>query len=417
MENLHDISVLFDKLLLNQCSPEEVDRLMQYISSRKQGQQVVDCIQEELGRTIPSNHPDEATRMKLERILSDILSSETNSELKPRKGRIIEWNRIKIAVSIAATLVISVLAYWQWDRFTSSPKTTIALQKDVSPGGNKAILTLADGSQIILDDTKDGNVAQQGHTEIMKRDHQVVYDASNSTSDTENRTPTYNTLTAPRGGEYRLTLPDGTKVWLNAASSIKFPTIFFGTERKVEITGEVYFEVQHLSLKSSKTTGSDKSTPFIVAVNGAEVKVLGTHFNVNAYNDESTMKVTLLEGSVQVSSLLSTNTSSRHSSILSPGQQASLDGKGILNVKEVDATEAVAWKEGFFRFDNADMGTIIRQLSRWYDVDINSESKLADKHVSGYISRKVNISKVLEMLEYTAGIKYKIEGRKIIINR
>ena len=250
------------------------------------------------------------------------------------------------------------------------------------PGSNKAILTLADGSTIILQSAINGIVAQQGNTKISKSaDGQLVYKSLNEK-------PTevlINSIATPKGGQYQLVLSDGSIVWLNAASSLRFPAAFAGSERKVELSGEAYFEV-----------AKNASMPFKVEVAGkGEVEVLGTHFNVNAYSDEATVNTTLVEGRVKVKAL-----ANRDSRIIAPGEQAQLEGNGRISInKDADTEQAMAWKNGTFNFSHAELGVVMRQLSRWYDVDIKFEGPVSQRQFSGEIQRDLKLSQVLKLLE------------------
>jgi len=271
---------------------------------------------------------------------------------------------------------------------------------DLLPGGNKAILKLADGSEIALDDSKKGQIARQQNVLIAKTENgQVVYRAD----DAANRSLAsniiqYNAIITPRGGQYELVLPDGTKVWLNAASSLRYPTTFSGADRRVELTGEAYFEVAKNAAK-----------PFFVKTSTQTVEVLGTHFNINSYADEKEAKTTLLEGSVKVSC----NTGKSFVKI-APGQQAVNSLNEINIVRNADVDEAIAWKNGKFLFRNTDLQTIMRQLSRWYDVDVEYQGQVPERHYRGRISRNVPVSQVFEILK-TSGLNFTINGRKIIV--
>ena len=268
------------------------------------------------------------------------------------------------------------------------------VENDVLPGGNKAILTLSDGYVISLDDAKNGQLAQQGNVQIAKLGNgQVAY----SVIEGKQSEVVFNTLTTPRGGQFRLTLPDGSQVWLNSASSVKYPTAFIDRQRKVEISGEAYFEIAH-----------NPSKPFIVSVNGMNVKVLGTHFNINAYDDEASVKTTLLEGSVSLNKADVVAT-------LTPGQQAQLGNSGKIKVIDnVDIDQVVAWKNGYFSFNRADLQTVMRQIARWYDVDISYEGKIPERQFGGKIDRNSNASEVLKILRETK-VNFRIEGKKIIV--
>lgn len=268
-------------------------------------------------------------------------------------------------------------------------------KNDILPGGNKAVLTLADGSTIILDDAQNGALAQQGNTKVIKLGGKLSYDPANSGTNEV----LYNTIATPRGGQYQIELPDGSQVWLNAASSLRFPTAFAGKERRVEISGEAYFEV-----------AKNKAMPFVVGVNGAEVQVLGTHFNVMAYGEEKALKTTLLEGSVRF-------VSGSKKSMLKPGQQSQLNKEGQVKVlSSVDVEEVMAWKNGMFHFENADIEKVMRELSRWYDVEVVYQTENIKQLFVGQVSRHLKLSEVLTALEQlTDDVKFKIEGKRIIV--
>lgn len=267
---------------------------------------------------------------------------------------------------------------------------------NVTPGGNKAVLTLADGSQITLDSAGNGAIASQGNMQVIKLNSgQLAYNAGNGAKDS--RMISYNTLATPRGGQFQIILPDGTKVWLNAASSLRYPTTFAGKERKVKLSGEAYFEVAKMDGK-----------PFSVDVDDMQIQVLGTHFNVMAYGDEASIRTTLLEGAVRI----------RHGAgqtSLHPGQQAQLKTSGEMKVfDDVDVEETVAWKNGYFQFNRASLAGVMRQISRWYDADIAFEGKLPEREFGGKIARNSSIDEVLKVLELS-NVHFRIEGKKITV--
>lgn len=307
-------------------------------------------------------------------------------------------SRRPLLVQITAVIVVALLLFEGMYIYykpvkphqiahVDNKKTTIA------PGGNKAILTLQDGSTIVLNDAENGTLATQGNTRVIKlANGQIAYNEASGPADKV----LYNTMTTPRGGEYKLTLPDGTNVWLNSASSINYPTAFVGKERKVSITGEAYFEV-----------AKDKSKPFYVVAGNQSIEVLGTHFNVMAYSDEESIKTTLLEGSVKISE-------HNNTSILKPGDQAVVASKGGITVKPANIDEAMAWKNGYFKFSRVDIKHIMRQISRWYDVEVAYEGDLPDDEFVGKIGRGENISQILHVLELEH-VHFKIEGKKIIV--
>ena len=279
-------------------------------------------------------------------------------------------------------------------------KTAVSFKQnskdDVAPGGNRATLTLGDGSTIVLDSAQNGTLTQQGNTKIIKIDNgQLAYKVAKSNAGLEIE---YNTVTTPRGGQYQLVLSDGSKVWLNAASSIRFPAIFTGSERNVEITGEAYFEVAH-----------NAEMPFHVKVNDMDVQVVGTHFNINAYEDENVIKTTLLQGSVKVSE-------GNLNTLIIPGEQAGIEktSNRIMLKAGVNLNEVVAWKNGFFYFEGLDFGTIARQLSRWYDVEVIYKRTIDDLFYAK-IPRNTKLSVLLKALELTGKVHFEIEGKKVIV--
>ncbi|HEY9260984.1 FecR domain-containing protein [Chitinophaga sp.] len=269
---------------------------------------------------------------------------------------------------------------------------------DIMPGSNKATLTLGNGNTIILDQAAADNIATQGNSRISKvAGGQLVYTPGNTVAGSSAE---YNTLSTPRGGQYRLVLPDGSKVWLNALSSIKYPAAFTGAERSVVIQGEVFFDI-----------AQNAQQPFRVQVNNRiQVDVLGTRFNISAYADEPLIKTTLLQGKVSVHSA--------DAVILLPGQQAVLSSQpgkqAITLLKDVDTEEAVAWMNGYFQFSQARVQTVMGEIARWYDIDVSYDSNLPDRKFSGEISRSSNLSEVLKGLS-VSGINYRREGRRIII--
>jgi len=306
------------------------------------------------------------------------------------------WPRIFAAASIL--LFVAIGGYYIIHK--SQVKLQMAANniQDIAPGSNKAILTLANGKQIVLSGAKNGQLATQGNIVVTKSaDGELIY---NTQAENNNTEVVYNTMATPRGGQYHLKLADGTNVWLNAASSIKYPTAFAGKSRQVEITGEAYFEVAH-----------NAAMPFRVVSNRQKVEVLGTHFNVNSYSDEPAIKTTLIEGSVKV-------TTGKYNAMLKPGQQSVInsgDNTPIKIIDNPDTEQVLAWKNEEFNFSETDIQTVMRQIRRWYDVDIEYAGKIPGDRLSGTFSRNLTASKALKLLKFS-GINFKIEGRKIIVN-
>ena len=276
-------------------------------------------------------------------------------------------------------------------------KNPSPFKQTVQPGSNKAVLILSNGKQISLDDAANGTITNQGNVVIKKvKDGSLKYDQVNAAATKE---ITYNSISTPKGGQYQVALPDGTIVWLNAASSLKFPTAFTSNERLVELSGEAYFEVSKNKLK-----------PFKVTFNNQVVEVLGTHFNISAYKDDNQSQTTLLEGSVQI-----TNQNSRK--LLIPGQQAisDADAKDIAIVKP-NLDEVMGWKNGLFVFKSKSIQSIMKQVARWYDIDVVYQGSLHNQIYGGQISKYSNINDLLTKLELTGTVHFKVDGRRVIVS-
>ncbi|HEY4289221.1 MAG TPA: FecR domain-containing protein [Puia sp.] len=301
-------------------------------------------------------------------------------------------------IAAAVTLVaVSATGLYFWKAHQSRQAAccvpaVVVSHSDLPPGGNKAVLLLGDGSVVNLGAAKNGVIRKVAGTLIDKQDGQLRYNVSSA-----DLAPEMNTIQTPRGGQYQVLLPDGTKVWLNAASSLTYPTAFKGAGREVRLNGEAYFEV-----------AGDKDKPFRVMVGNMQVNVLGTHFNVMAYEDENTIRTTLLEGAVQV-----TNGGASH--LLKPGQEGRLEkSSDAFSLLAVNADEAVAWKNGVFQFGGASIETVMREIVRWYDVDVEYQGR-TNQHFRGTISRDVNASEVFKMLELTGAVHFDVDKKKIIV--
>ncbi len=257
------------------------------------------------------------------------------------------------------------------------------------------MLTTSDGSTIVLDSIQNGTITHKGATQITKQGGMLIYNVSSSTG--QDAPVVYNTLTTPKGGQYQVVLPDGSKVWLNAASSLHFPSAFPGRERVVELTGEAYFEVV-----------KNKKKPFHVRVGNMSVNVLGTHFNVNAYPDENSIKTSLLEGSVKI-------VTGKASGILRPGEQAVLNNQGDkVDINDANLDDVMAWKNGLFQFDGAGITSIMKEIGRWYNVQIVYNGKIPERRFDGKISRNAQLSEVLRILELS-NVKFSVVGNSIIV--
>lgn len=307
------------------------------------------------------------------------------------------WNHkyrksvVYMAAAASLALIVGVGLYFNQQQPLSKPIQSGAYTNDIPAGSNKAYLTLANGKKLVLTNSANGKLAEEAGIKITKTaDGQLVYTVADQG---KKGIAGYNRIETPRGGQYQLNLPDGTKIWLNSASSLKYPVSFAALkERRVELSGEAYFEV-----------AKDKIHPFIVKSGRQQVQVLGTHFDVNAYPDEQLIKTTLLEGSVKLNEQV----------ILKPGEQSSLTGEKF-NVKQVNVNDAIDWKNGEFVFTNESLTSILKKVSRWYDVEIKYvHTPVSVPTFTGSVSRSENISGVLKMLEETSNVRFSIEGRLI----
>lgn len=309
-------------------------------------------------------------------------------------------------LAAAATIILAGVGVWYYIDTESIPAyQTVSIQpvNDAVPGKEGATLTLSDGSLVILDSAANGALTDQGNVRLEKKNGLLAYTSTQESSELH-----FNTMSTAKGRQFQLSFSDGSKAWLNAASSVTFPASFSGKERRVEVTGEVYFEVAPLFLK-----GTNKRVPFIVnfktpSGGEGEVEVLGTRFNLNCYNDENVARTTLLEGKVRVSE-------GKSSQKLNPLQQSvhQADGK-ITILDDVDVNAVTAWKNGYFQFDDADLPSVLRQLSRWYDVEIEYNGKLPERHFRGKLQRNLLLSQVLKILKQNE-VDLSIEGKKIIV--
>lgn len=371
--------ILYEKNLSGKCTPEE--------------KQLLESYQDDI--TMPDDQWEShlGDKQQLFASLKADLKQSIPDQAFSRQRYKYTW--LKVAASVFVMLAAGILL-WRSQQPASDRQTYTVnpADKKILPGGNVAYLTMADGTVIKLNGQKNGNLATQTGIQINKvKDGLLTY-----IKESDAPQLAYNKINTPRGGQYQLILADGTRVWLNSASSLKYPIAFYGRERKVELSGEAYFEV-----------AKNPSRPFTVSVNGISVKVLGTHFNIMAYADEKDVTTTLLEGSVK---LLHHN----QQALLKPGQQGTLNNQQTaFNIKNVDADDAVAWKNGFFVFNDEDIQTIMKRISRWYDVDVVFSQKFKRKNFGGTVSKFKDVSEVLHSLELTGSVHFKTEGRRITV--
>ncbi len=297
------------------------------------------------------------------------------------------WRKIAAA---AAVLLLMAGSWFIYQQTQQQNRPAITQVTKPVPGGNKATLTLGDGSVISLDDANAGDLSQQGNTKIVKLNGgRIQYNPEE-----DGGAPVFNTIATPNGGQYQVQLPDGTVVWMNAASSLRFPSAFTGNERLVELTGEGYFEVT-----------ANAAKPFRVKVSDAVVEVLGTKFNVNAYAEEPQARTALLEGAVRV-------TRGAQAIQLRPGQEARFTDGGMLEVKAADLEQALAWKNGYFQFEGTTLPVLLRQIGRWYDVEVEWKGDISEREFAGRIARNVSLQAMVDALR-SSGVNCRIQGRKL----
>lgn len=370
---------LLNKYMKGECTPEEKGLVEHWYLSESSKQSL----------------PDDQEDFSPEKMqMWDEISEMSDLQNRRKRSGVILWGT-SIAAAVLLIFSISNNFFIEKEEALISKKENVQVF-DKEAGSNKAVLTLGDGSKIILDDALKGNIAIEGGISIRKSsDGSIVYDIPELAVRNSKSVP-YNTIETPKGGKYQVILPDGSIVWLNAGSLLRFPAIFTGNERNVELSGEAYFEV-----------AKNIDMPFNVRTKNMNIHVTGTQFNVMAYNDESYSAATLVEGSVQVS-----NPSQKL--FLQPGEQVLANETSNLSKRDADIEETIAWKNGLFQFNNSDIHTVMNQISRWYDVSIEYRGRVPEKHFGGYISRESKLSQVLKMLELS-GVRFSIEEKKIIV--
>jgi transmembrane sensor len=341
---------------------------------------------------------EERMRVRLEQALAGL-------DAVPIKSR--RFHFVRIAAALLLLVGLGAGIRFIWFNPTVKPVTapvSASADRPLMPGSDRAWLRLADGSLVYLDSTAPGLLARQAGMRLEKRDDGSIVYQSVSGASVPADTLLYNEIRTPRGGQYQVVLSDGTHVWLNAETTLRFPVAFKGRERKVNLSGEAYFEV-----------AKELRRPFRVVTTGSVVEVLGTQFNVNAYGDEASVRTTLLEGRVGVSSEVDGSDGGLR--VLTPGQQASVKHDGSVEVDDrADTEEAIAWKNGRFHFNSADIRSIMRQIARWYDAEVIFEGNPA-LHFTGQITRRDDVSRVLQMMEMTGEVRFWIEGRRIYVKK
>lgn len=369
---------------------------------------ITDAEKKELGDWLnqveekPLEIPDDIAEDKSQygEYLFQRISEQTG--IKPEPQTTILWPKI-VAIAAAVAFMVLGVYFFNYRNSAKNDQNNGIVMQDIAPGKQGATLTLANGKTIRLSDVKNGELAKQAGITITKtKEGQLIYEIKPSAGTTTDFGG-INTLSTAKGETYKVNLPDGTEVWLNAASSLKYAAnlLQYG-KRKVSLQGEAYFQV-----------AKDKAHPFVVETEKQLVEVLGTHFNINAYSDEKVVKTTLLEGSVKIASLSGDKTKS---SILKPGQQSVLNEKGI-QVTEVEPDEAIAWQKGYFRFYDEHIVSVMSKISRWYNIEVEYESQLPQVGFNARIDKYSNMKDVLKILEKSKAVHFKIEGRKVIVSK
>nr|WP_157536314.1 FecR family protein [Mucilaginibacter sp. L294] len=387
-ENLNE---LYGRFLRNESNPEDIRRLTDLFGTADDDM-LHDMVRKQL------DDPSAITPYSSE---SNEIYNRIFRKLEPQ---LVPARSVKLLTKISAAASIALLIGLGSYYFFHDPVAhlNIVAQKvagDVAPGGNKAYLVLSNGQNISLTGEHSGLIGTDAGKDILKTDDgQIKYVDRHDMHNSDE--VVFNTLRTPNGGHYKLILADGTKVWLNAASQLKYPADFKSLkERRIELTGEAYFEV-----------AKDAIHPFIVQTDDQQIKVLGTHFNVNAYHDDGGSKTTLLEGSIRAAG--------RHANaIIKPGQQVISNNDGRLNINEVDTELAVAWKNDQFMFESESVRPLMKNVARWYDVDIIYDTDVPDVRFNGAISKFENISAVLKILENTGKIHFQVIGRKVYVTK
>ena len=386
---------MLDRYLKNQANTKEKEKLDEFF--------------EENSNSIEASKSIENVS-KLEDKIFNYIQFGIKAQVK-KESTLNRMPYLQVAASILVIFLFSTTIYFYRSSLASKSQLPIAQSvaklEDKQPAKNIAILTLGNNSQIVLDEASSGEIAQEGGVSILKTDKgELVYKIRNSNKLSTNDLNKYNTISTPMGGKFKVILPDGSLVLLNAASTLKYPVHFDEKLRKVSFTGEAYFEIAKLEDKRKKRV------PFYVYSNDQIVEVLGTHFNINSYDNEEYSKTTLLEGSVKIIN----EKSAAPAKILKPGQQAVIKrGDVQTKIMIADEAQALAWKDGYFLFKNTNIKDVVNELERWYNVDIQYEDEMEFENITGYISRNVKISSVLKMLQLSGIVNYEISGSKIII--
>lgn len=389
---------LWKKRISNTLTEEQTVEFLQLLQ-QADAEKILSSVLYEGWKELPAQNTEAGlSREQIDRFMEGLPVAGETYQGKVVNGRL---RFIRYWWAAAAVVLMLCAGLWLSTGRNEKPAITQVEEKhtEIMPGKRGAVLTLANGSQVLLDTVLNGVVARQGNAEVKVINGVLYYEGDAATV-------LYNTMHTPRGRKYHITLPDGTLVWLNAASSIRYPIMFAGNERRVEVTGEVYLEVA-----KQTDPANGRRIPFLVSINNkATVEVLGTHFNIKAYEEEASINTTLLEGKIKV-------ISGSDQALLNPGQQAQITQWGdeaIRIMNEADMDQVVAWKNDLFNFEGASLEEAMRQLERWYDISVNYENGIPDVKLRGEMTQGVRLNELLIALEQL-GLHYKLEGRKLHI--
>lgn len=399
-ESEKDIYQLWQHYVAGRATPEQVDQLFKLIRNTAHDDDNIRLFQQAIAEQPAdvdlSDNARAALWENITRLTGNAVPGAAPVKAPPRVVFMRRWGW-----AAAILLLIGAGAYLLTGRKAQQPVAGLpAVQTDILPGGDRAVLTLSDGTQIALDSAANGDVAQQGNTKVIKLNNgQLAYDGDGNQGSGQ----LFNTISTPKGGQFQIILPDGSKVWLNAASSVRFPTTFTGNVRNVEVTGEAYLEI-----------AADANRPFTVIANGAAIKVLGTGFNVNAYPEEPAVKVTLVNGSVLVAAGGTGDAAPAQGwTPLRPGQQALLNDKVTVN-NSANIDQVVAWKNGNFHFDDMDLTQVMREVERWYNVTVTYRGQVPQKKYGGEIPRNIPLQQLLDLIQFS-DVGMEVSGRQITI--
>lgn len=387
------LEILLESFFNNTIDPEDCKELLNLMDSSDQV-----LLSELIDRLVRDREdgPD-FNGLQSTRVYTKIVQAPDFTDNARRKTYTRGW--LKVAAIIVVSLSLTLLYFINRKNGVSSGTDVTKYVNTIVPGGKKAVLTLSNGKRILLESANPGELATEKGVKITKAKRgEIIYDASNSAR--RSQESAMNKIETPKGGEYQIVLPDGTKVWLNASSSLSFPAVFTGNKRNVRLDGEAYFEV-----------AASRSRPFEVLVNGASVCVLGTQFNITSYTDDNTFTTALVEGSVKV-------LKNDKEVLLKPGDQAIVDRTSSkINVSAANISDIIAWKNGYFVFHDEDIRSIMQKISRWYDIEVEYRGNVPEQKFGGAFNRSKSFVQLLHYLEKLGSVHFKIEGRRVIVMR